>query len=81
MDSFTVRATQRFGEDIEALVKSKTNMVVESMAGEYPSYTRRVGFIEGLKHAFKIMKDVEQELSRSEEHDDRAPMHSRRYEE
>ena len=81
MDRFSAAITDRFTEEVDGLVKQETSMLIKTIAADYPDYRQRIGFIRGLTRAAELMQKVKQELSRAEDHDDRAPMHSRRYEE
>jgi hypothetical protein len=81
MDSFTTRYSHRLNEEIEALATRKTTMLVTTRAVDFADYSARVGYIEGLNMARQLMQKIDAEMSRTDDHEDRAPMHSRRYEE
>ena len=81
MDRFSAAITDRFAEEVDGLVKHETSMLITTVAVDYADYRQRIGFLKGLARAVLLMQKIKQELSRAEDHDDRAPMHSRRYEE
>jgi hypothetical protein len=81
MDSFTTRFAARLNEEIEGVIIDKTAKLVTTRAVDFPDYVQRVGFIEGLKRAREIAKQIDVELNRAEDFASRAPMHTKRYEE